>query len=155
MRALLLPVLQSGYSVQYGNDVKSQQLDGGLPRLWRDFIGTPHSVSVQWTLDAGQYQYLMAFFRVWQADPQPFWTRLVIDDHQLLPYKTLFTPGGLQLASKNGGHYNVSGRLIVLPRAANPAFDAAILTMIDRQFNAAAFDALDELVNVQLPDALT
>ena len=155
MRALLLPVLQSGYSVQYGNDVKSQQLDGGLPRLWRDFIGTPHSVSVQWTLDAGQYQYLMAFFRVWQADPQPFWTRLVIDDHQMLPYKTLFTPGGLQLASKNGGHYNVSGRLIVLPQTRNPALDAAILDIIEGRMRITSLWRLDELVNVDLPDALT
>lgn len=155
MRALLLPVLQSGYSVQYGNDVKSQQLDGGLPRLWRDFIGSPHSVSVQWTLDAGQYQYLMAFFRVWQADPQPFWARLVIDDHQMLPYKTLFTPGGLQLASKSGGNFNVSGRLIVLPQTRNPALDAAILDIIEGRMRITTLWRLDELVNVDLPDALT
>ena len=49
-------VLVDSYSVQYGNDNKTIELDGGLPRTRKNFRGSPHIASVQMYFDANQFE---------------------------------------------------------------------------------------------------
>jgi len=143
-------VQQSGYTVDFGNDVIAQNLDGGPSRYRRDVRGNSHTVNVSWVLKLKGYQYLTAFYRVWMRNPsQPFLAKLIIDD-ELKDYECFFK-SPIQLNSKNGPVYQVSAQLEVKALIADDAFDDALVSLGS---DSDIFEPLEELVNVDLPNAL-
>lgn len=149
MNRLQVCPLQAGYTVQYGNDTISQRLEGGASRFERAVIGTSHMAALNFALSEGGYQYLMAFFRVWQRNPsQPFIAALIIDDHQMADYQCWFMPDSISLTAKNGAVFYVSAMVEVKAMAADAEFDQAIIDGYD------LINPLEKLANIQLADAL-
>ncbi|RZA01768.1 MAG: hypothetical protein EOO68_10145 [Moraxellaceae bacterium] len=72
MNRLDLCPLQSSYSAEFGDGVLSQDLAKGMPRTRADFIGAVHMVNASFMLAPDDYNYIMAFYRVYQRNPQPF-----------------------------------------------------------------------------------
>lgn len=141
---------QSGYSAAFGNDVISQELDGGGGRYRRDIRRKSHTASVNWLIDLAGYQYITAFYRVWARNPsQPFVAQLVIDD-ELKDYECFFR-SPINLDSQEGLAYKVSAQLEVKALISNDAFDDAIVAI--GTFSD-TFNPLDELANQELPNAL-
>lgn len=148
-------VTQSGYSAQVGDGVISQSLDGGAPRYRRQIKGAVSTAGVQWVVDAGTYQYLMAFYRVWCRNPaQPFLCKLCIDNAPVEDYECYFA-SALKLDSKVAGVYTVTATLTVKRLKTNDAMDDLIVAFGNEDQNLAEFmNPLEQLVNVDLPDAL-
>lgn len=156
MNRLKYCVTQSGYSAKLGNGVISQKLDGGASRYRRSLKNPSHSVSVQWVVGEAGYQYLMAFYRVWRRNPnQAFLAKLVIDDTPAQDYQCYFADSPA-LSSKQGLIFTVSAQLEVKPLKEDETFDDFIVSVADDS-NGALWDwvnPLDELVNIDLPNAL-
>lgn len=147
-------VQQSGYTVNFGNDVIAQELDGGPSRYRRDIRRNSHLVNVSWVLKLKGYQYLTAFYRVWMRNPsQPFLAQLIIDD-ELKDYECFFK-SAIQLNSKNGPVYQVSAQLEVKALIADDVFDELLVAVGNQSIDLGELmDPLEELVNVDLPNAL-
>lgn len=143
-------VQQSGYTVDFGNDVIAQNLDGGPSRYRRDIRRNSHLVSVSWVVKLRGYQYLTAFHRVWMRNPsQPFLAKLIIDD-ELKDYECFFK-SAIQLNSKNGPVYTLSAQLEINALIADDAMDDALVATGG---SADIFEPLEELVNEDMPNAL-
>lgn len=151
MNKLAYCIRQSGYAVEHGNNVIQQQLDGGPCRYRRDIRGNSHLVNSSWITRKKGYQYLVAFFNVWQRNPnQPFLASLIIDDAELQEYECFFK-SGFRLDAKEGGIYTCSATLEVKAKLRNDAFDD---TLVALGSDSNIFEPLEELVNVNLPNAL-
>ena len=53
---------QSGYAVKDGKETLSVKLGGGASRYRRDVQNAASIVSVQWTMNKGEYRYFRAFY---------------------------------------------------------------------------------------------
>lgn len=148
-------VTQSGYSVQIGDGVQSQELDGGAPRYRRTLKGTVHTANIQWVVQGGGYQYLMAFYRVWARNPsQPFLCQLCIDNATVEDYECFFASSP-KLSGKEANVYTIAATLRVKPLTTSDAMDDMIVALANE--DTSLYDIknpLDELVNQKLPDAL-
>lgn len=154
MNRLKLCPTQAGYSVQFGGGVIAQRLNGGASRFEVDVLGASHTVNLSWTTDQGGYQYLMAFHRLWQRNPsQPFLARLIIDDHQARDYQCHFVPDTLMLSAKTGKAHTVTAQIEAKAKTPDYAFDQSIVDTWGT-FPADSIGRLEQLVNVDLPDAL-
>lgn len=147
-------VQQSGYTVEFGNNVITQKLEGGPSRYRVDSRNNTHLVSSTWVVGKAGYQYMMAFFNVWQRNPsQPFLADLIIDDAPIAEYECFFNNGGFRLDSKSANIYTVSATLEVAAVQRDNDFDDAIVMLGNNQ----SFDILnplEKLVNEDLPNAL-
>lgn len=153
MNRLDLCPLQSSYSTTFGDGVLTQDLGKGMPRTRADFIGAVHSVNVSFLLSPADYQYLMAFYRTYQRDPQPFLVGLYLDEPTIKDYVCKFVSMPT-LGNKEGKYVNSSCQLVVKPSAANAALDDVIVAMRNGGTTFDALNLLEELVNEDLPDAL-
>lgn len=146
---------QQGYSVQIGNGVIGQQLDGGLPRFRTDIKNPAHTVAVNWVVDAADYQYLLAFYYVWARNPsQPFKADLIIDNAPLEEYQCFFA-SPIQLDSKNGNAFMVSAQFVVKAKPRNTVMDDSIVGVRDGGGDLTELvTPLEKLANEDLPDAL-
>ena len=147
-------VRQSGYTVEFGNNVIVQALEGGPSRYRVDTKNNIHFVNSTWVVSKKGYQYLVAFFHVWQRNPsQPFLAGLIIDDALLEEYECFFRNGGFRLDSKDGSVYTVSATLEVTAKPRDDAMDDAIV-MLGNGNTLDIFEPLEQLVNEDLPNAL-
>lgn len=146
---------QQGYSANIGDGVIAQELDGGAPRYRRALKGVMHVVNSRWVVTSAGYQYLMAFYRVWERNPsQPFLAKLCIDNPAVEDYQCFFD-GGLTLNEKNGKFFIVTAKLRVKPLKIDPAVDDIIVEAGNSGTDLAALlNPLEILVNVDLPNAL-
>ena len=154
MNRLMLPPTEAGYTATFGGGVISQKLQGGASRFEVDVLGASHMLSLSWLTDRAGYQYLMAFYRLWQRNPsQHFLARLIIDDHQLQDYECHFMPDTMNLNAVAGLSYSVSAQIEAKAVTPDYAFDQSIVDTWGT-FPADGFAQLEQLVNVDLPDAL-
>jgi hypothetical protein len=157
MRKLLVVPEQAGYSVNFGNEVLSAELDGGPSRTRRGFIGAVASVPVAWSLPMGQAEYLLAFFRTaTEVGSEPFLVDLIIDHAALSEYTAKFEPGSFKIGSVKGLQTSFSARLQVKPNVPDTANDNLILDAYEafgEDDPLGFFDLLADFVNVQFPAA--
>jgi len=157
LNSLMYCSTYQGYSASIGNGVISQVLDGGADRYRRSLKGVPHSVSSRWVVTESGYQYLMAFYRVWQRNPnKPFIAKLCVDDSVLQDYQCYFdASNGLVLAEQRGKLFVVTGTLKVKPLKIDPAIDDIIVDVGNSGTDLAALlNPLEKLVNEDFPNAL-
>lgn len=146
--------LQAGYTGETSSGVMSQKLDGGADRNRRVSKNNWSSVSCAFKLDELGYQYVQAFYRIWQRSPsKPFLVEMFLDDSEVQKYECLFVPDSLRLTSKNGAIYNVSVQFSVKPLKVNEAADDAIVMLVNNSISGIT-DPLEKLVNEDLPEAL-
>ncbi|AXY57260.1 hypothetical protein CDG60_12205 [Acinetobacter chinensis] len=104
--------LQSSYAVGFGNSViATSAVCNDLHRA--TFENLENTVTANFKLDAADYDYFTAFYRVWQHKRKPFTVDLVIDERPLQRYKAHFVPGGISM-QKSGRIFSVSTQLHVL-----------------------------------------
>lgn len=154
MNRLMLPPTEAGYTATFGGGVISQKLQGGASRFEVDVLGASHMLSLSWLTDRAGYQYLMAFYRLWQVNPsQPFIAELIIDDHQLQEYECHFMPDTMTLVGVQGLSYSVSAQIEAEAITPDIVFDQAIVDAWESGMGV-GMPELERLVNVDLPDAL-
>ncbi len=146
-------VQQSGYTVDFGNNIITQELEGGASRYRVDSDSNVHYVNSTWVVSERGYQYLVAFFHVWQRNPsQPFLARLIIDNADSEEYECFFRNGGFRLEKKEGRVFTVSAILEVVAKLRDNNFDDALVEL----GNSQALDILnplEKLVNKDFPGA--
>lgn len=144
---------QSGYSVQRGTNFNEIQTGAGNTRIRRTSKNAEHIVTVNWTTDKNGYDFLQAFYRLWESQSpkiEHFVLDLIIDKADLLEYKCYFTAGGApNLTSVSGFCYKVSAQLRVRPKVASKESDEMIILGVLDLTNI-----LEQLANQDLPDAL-
>ena len=153
MNRLDLTPLQSGYSVEYGDGILTQDLGAGMPRQRADFIGAVHKVSVNFNLDKEDYNYLMLFYGVQQRNPAPFLVGLIVDTPVKQDYPCRFI-GPPKFNGKNGKIINVTCQFRVVPLPFDTAYAESVIGLRNGGTNFEAVSNLEKLVNVDLPDAL-
>lgn len=142
---------QDGYSVQHPFSINRMQLDGGSTRFRKGKKGLPSSVSVQWVVDKNGYDYLLAFYRLWESQTpriNPFLLDLIIDESALIEYSCFFS-SGLALSSVNGPIRTVTASLEVSAKKPDAAVDEIIVLGVLDLVNP-----LEKLTNTDLPNAL-
>lgn len=139
---------QDGYSVQHGYGIIRQQLEGGASRFRKNKKNVPSIVNVSWLVEKDGYDYLKAFYEIWQNQDEAFLLDLIIDDAELLEYSCNFT-GGIVLNSVLGYSYRVSAELEAKTKKRNPDQDEIIILGVLDLVNP-----LEELVNEDLANAL-
>lgn len=157
LNSLMYCSTYQGYSVSLGNGVISQVLDGGADRYRRALKGVPHTVNSRWVVTEYGYQYLMAFYRVWQRNPnKPFYAKLCIDDSELRDYQCFFDANSsLMLAEQRGNLFVVTATLKAKPSKIDPDMDDIIVEVGNTGTDLAALlNPLEKLVNEDLPKAL-
>lgn len=154
MNRLMLPPTEAGYTATFGGGVIGQKLQGGASRFEVDVLGASHMLSLSWFTNAAGYQYLMAFYRLWQRNPsQPFIAKLIIDDHQLRDYQCHFMPDTMNLVGTEGLSYSVSAQIEAKAKTPDYEFDQSLVDAWESGVVGGLPD-LEQLVNVDLPDAL-
>lgn len=142
---------QDGYSVQHTFSINRMQLDGGATRFRKGKKGLPPSVNVQWVVDKNGYDYLLAFYRLWEAQTpkiNPFLLDLIIDESALTEYSCFFS-SGLVLSAVNGPIRTVTATLEVIAKKPDYNMDEVIVLGVSDLVNP-----LEELVNEDLPNAV-
>jgi len=114
MTKFLIPPEQTGYGVQFGEETKRTQLEGGAGRYRQDILNSSTMVNVKWLLHPDEYEYLQAFYRtITKHGALPFTIDLIIDTPDLVEYTVHFIPGSIQLSSQSGQGYGVDAQLEV------------------------------------------
>lgn len=126
--ALTLNPDQANYVAPQGHTVVSTMLDGGASRYRADQQGAVSLVVVEWTCNATNYNYLLAFYRTAIAfGSLPFTISLILDSNIPQVYVARFVPDTFGLTSTSGQTYIVGATLEVTPNPAYAAGDAAII----------------------------
>ncbi|MEC7118980.1 MAG: hypothetical protein VXW65_03625 [Pseudomonadota bacterium] len=118
---------QAAYSAAYGVNTLSDKQQLGTTYLRSAESKTPSMVNIGLVLNGADYDYLMAFYRVWRYRCRPFYVSLKLDDGVLTKYKCHFMPKSVRLDNKSGMAYTVSATLEVL---SNPDDADADLSLI-------------------------
>ena len=144
---------QDGYGVQRGTNFNEIQTGSGNTRIRRTSKNAEHIVTVNWTTNKDGYDLLQAFYRLWeQQEPkiEHFVLDLILDTHNLIPYRCYFVAGGApNLVSVSGFCYKVSAQLRVRPKISNKDQDEMIVLGVLDLTNILA-----QLVNEDLPNAM-
>lgn len=115
MPKLLLCPLRAGYAAQQKTGVLQVELDGGASRFRRDILHGPFIAEVMWSCDAGQYEYLCAFYRTaTKYGSLPFDIDLKLDSSDVAEYRAQFVPGTFRLSQFTAARYRVEATLEVL-----------------------------------------
>lgn len=124
--SLLLPPDQANYVSQFGHTVISTELDGGASRFRGDQLGSSFKVTVQWTMNVKNYNYLTAFYRnAINFGADPFTVGLYLDSAAIQNYTAHFVPDSFGLTSQQGLTFIVGAVLEVIPDSSYYATDAA------------------------------
>nr|WP_314369155.1 hypothetical protein [uncultured Acinetobacter sp.] len=117
--------LQSSYNVKFGNNViKADGINDDLLRSQYENI--ENTVSVNFNLNAVDFDYFMAFFRIWQSKRKPFFIDLVLDRRSLTPYKVHFVADSISM-NKSGKIFKVSAQLHLLDNQIDKAEITALV----------------------------
>lgn len=109
--------LQASYQVGLGTSVL--QSDGLADSVYRAGVeNLENTVTTNFILLADDYDYFMAFYRVWQHKRRPFTFDTVIDTRALQRYKAHFVPGSLSM-SKTGPYFSVNAQMHILNNTLN------------------------------------
>lgn len=112
----------TGYSVQQDPGVVDSGIVGPALRMKRDKLNSASRVSVQWTLDAIEYEYLRRVYRYSELNGNPpFLIDLIIFESDVEEYEAKFELDGLNLTEQNGATFVVQANLYVRPVVGRPS----------------------------------
>ena len=163
---LTLKPFADGYNVSLADDFITTPMQGGKPRQRKVFEGGWHQVSCTYKHRPAAHQYFLAFRRAYAG--RPFLAYLLVDDIVHRWYQCCFINNKQVTPRWGGGMFTVScelmvepipydydsnGNLVAYPYNINTDQTiVAIYNMTDGQSDA-YFNALEKLVNQDLPDA--
>lgn len=111
--------LQQSYGLSFGDNVRHAEGLAGN-RYDKGFERAKNAVNLSFNLKKDDYDYFMAFYRVWQHKRKPFLVDLILDGRQLQTYKAHFALGSVSM-SYVGIHYSVNASLVVLDNTLDKA----------------------------------
>ena len=150
----MLKPFRDGYNFVLGRSTLTTQYTAGLPRQRRVQVGAVHRLQATYKCRRSQYQYLMAFLRVYEA--KPFLAYLLLDDINHQWYECRIVSDDISVSTLGDQIFTVSLDLAVKSKPHNLDADEsliAIYEMTDGQIDA-FFNHLEKQVNEDLPDAL-
>jgi hypothetical protein len=153
---LNLDVPQEGYSFDDGDGVLRAKLSSGSSRQRLDMIDAPIEADVTLMLGPAEYQYWRVFHRYTLVrGTLPFLLDLVVDSSATTEHEVKIIPGTMQTGVQGEAHI-IQFRLEVLLSDDDEESAEAILMLYALYGDQAAgiLEALAQLVNVQMPDAL-
>lgn len=153
LQKLIIQPDQNGYSVMDGNEVLSVQLDGGASKFRQDILNSVSKVSVQWSLDAVQFNYIRSFYKYsLKSGSLPFLLDLYIDNpFELTEHVCHIVPGTFALKSQAGQLFVVGCTIEVEPITDQILIDAGALYGLFGEEYVAYNDTFDKLMNVDIP----
>ena len=144
--------LQEGYSFIAGNNLRQQQLEGGLPRQVIKFVGAVHKVSVQVFLKDGLERQL--FWAFWRINQTKLWRwNLSLDNGVREDCICQFDAESIPLAVFiDGPKRKMQLNVFVVPIERDPDFDR---WLIDQWQNGVinTISDLEKIPNVWMPAA--
>ncbi len=117
---------QASYNLAFGDNTTAAKYEMGNSKLEQYKQNTPDVVSTSFILQPVDYNYLLAFYRIWQRQPKPFIAKLMIDQRPLQQYKCQLIPKTMQMR-KNGNLFNMSMQLQVKRNIHSSAADQALI----------------------------
>lgn len=151
---MMLKPHRNGYAFSLGRSTITTQYTAGMPRQRRSQVGAVHQLQATYKCRRSQYQYLMAFLRVYEA--KPFLAYLLLDDINHQWYECRIVSDRIDVSALGDQIFTVSLSMVVKSKPVNTEADEALVViyeMTDGQVDA-YFNALEKLVNEDLPDAL-
>lgn len=156
--AKLLLVPSRNYSAQDGRENIVTQLDGGAPRVRKDQANAWDVLDIEFDINAGQFDYLRAFYRQNTANGSSLFSLDLIKDNSFLEeYNALFDESGLRIVSQNGNQYVVTTRIFADKVVVDIEKDAAIILLYET-YEADYVNILNifaQIANVNMPEALS
>jgi len=115
LATLLLAPDQDSYTIDDGDEIIATKVDGGPPKMRRNFLGSYYDVTVQWTLNPDQYQYLRAFYNYVNKGADEFYLDLLLETGELRTHVCRFKAGTFKTQSVKGYSFRVKCTLEVAP----------------------------------------
>lgn len=152
MDTFQLKALVEGYTFAVGNNVRMQQLEGGMPRKVIKFIGAVHNVTATVFLDGDDArQYFWAFF--YQNETRAFKWVLATDDGDLRECECQFNNDSIPSLQIVGGYlWKATVNVYVKPIKRNKERDAEIVSLWGGLSQNGRFE-IEKIPNVYFPDA--
>lgn len=152
MNTFGLKALVEGYSFAVGNNVRMQQLEGGMPRKVIKFVGAIHNVTATVLLDGDMArQYFWAFF--YQNETKEFKWTLATDDGGVQECICQFNNDQIPSLQIVGGYvWKATVNIFVKPVRRNKDFDESLVSL----WNGTTLDGrfeIEKIPNVYFPDA--
>lgn len=151
---LRLKALRAGYSFNLGRQTVTTETESGQPRQRKDSIGTVHRLSPTYKCTRVQYRYLLAFLRVYEA--QPFLAYLVIDDPDHRWYECRIVSNDIPVSALGDQLFTVQLNMTATPISPTKQEDLGFIGVYDATDGQPDlfFNLLEKLVNEDLPDAM-
>jgi hypothetical protein len=130
MFKLGIPPDDTSYTVVEGPQVEAIMLEGGGPRTRAAQIGSVSTVTVSWTLNPRQFDYIKAFYRTGvKQGVDPFEIDLIGLENatEFRTYTAWFVPQSFTLSGQEGLIYIVSASLWVVPSLIDSGSDLELI----------------------------
>lgn len=156
MHKLALAPDETMYTTQDGAGAITVKLDGGASKSRRSYDNAPTTVTLQWSCDPEEFQYLRTFYNLHSYGATPFLMDLIIDKPSLTEHECRFVPDTFKLAKVQTDLFQVRANLEVIPEVPDVDFDAGFVVTFEAfgSETSQALGLLATLVNVKLPEAL-
>lgn len=153
MKTFQLPALQESYTFTVGNNVREQQLEGGMPRNVIKFIGAVHQVTGVVIIDSElMLQYFWAFWR--QNQTKEFQWQLITDNGNLETVTCRFNNQQVPNPQLIGGFcWKIQITVYVKSIHRDKDFDDQIIDIWENTDGSNLFE-IEKIPNVWLPDAV-
>lgn len=150
---LQLKPLRSGYGFSLSTGIVSTETQAGMPRQRLASVGVVHRVSPTYKCTRAQWQYFLAFIRVYRG--RAFYAYLLLDDIDHHYYECHMVNESLKVSTLGDQIFSVQVDLIVKPRPVQIDQDLVFLAMYEMSQGEQDifFNHLEKLVNQDLPQA--
>lgn len=108
-----LPV-RSGYAFNSNSELITANVNGGLSRSRKDFVGGGNIVDVEYVLTAGEFDFFMKFYDLFAGrGANNITAPLILNQKEVTEYPCKFVPNSLRVSEPNGSRYVVTAQLEV------------------------------------------
>ena len=141
---------QTSYVYSTRDDVVQSEVESGFPRTRRDTTEPVGVVDCQWSVDDGEYQYIRAFFTAKALrGAAVFLCDLLLEQPEPEEHECVLVKNSFKTRRVRGLSFIVSAQLYVKPTLS--VENAELLLVLFEQDSQKYFNALEKLVNVDLP----
>lgn len=126
------------------SEIEQTDVDGGLPRQRLGIMGSVETVTMQWTLNVADHNYLHAFFRkAIGRGSLPFLMDLFLESTTLEEHTCTLVAGTWKIVSQLGLAYTTQANVYVIPAATDADVDAMTIAQGEADNNT-DFDLQDD-----------
>lgn len=145
---------KASYAVLDGDEVHVDVLDGGLGRRRGDLQDSTSIVTVNWILQASDFDSFMNWYENYlDQGSDAFTIPLIMDDHLITLHSANFVSGTFEIISVIGEQYTIQANLEVVPLDAGSDKDMAWIVLYGAYTSGLVpfLSDLNTLVNIVWP----